>query len=186
MLSDETLIKQLQEGDLAAFDSLYQRYERRLFRFIYIYLQNREAAEDLFQEVFLAVLKDVQRQPQIHHFSGWLFTIARNHCLSYLRTSKRSSQRLKNLVQEQPQEILRGEISSDIALEFQLANGAANKLMAWLSEEHLQVFLLKEVAELTYQEIAEIQQVPEGTVKSRLHYAIHTIRQRFRIQGEEA
>lgn len=169
--SDEALIEALRAGDLAAFDGLYARYERRLFGYIVRLVGDRALAEDLFHDVFLGVLEDRSFDPARGRFGAWLFTVARNRCLMERR--KRSRREARQAREPAP--------SADDGLERDLRVRAA---MAGLSESHRQLLLLKQVGELTYKEIAAMLGVAEGTIKSRVHAATRAFRRELAELGE--
>lgn len=176
MRTDEELVRQIRRGETAAFDDLYRRYHARLFGYILRLVGERALAEDLFQEVFLTVLRDDAMELRPGRFGSWLFTVARNRALSALRGSQRRAERLESLSAQpaappaSPEEIsARGERLAEL-----------RTALCTLSEVHQDVLILKEVGNLTYREIADIQQVPEGTAKSRLHFAIKALRRVLR------
>lgn len=173
--SDEALVSAIRAGDLQAFDVLYARYSARLFSYVLRLVGDRAVAEDVLQDVFMTVLRDRGARLQPGRFGGWLFTVARNRCLTELRSERRRAARSEaapapNAVMASPE----GAVVSRQLL------GAA---FATLSPEHADALLLKELGGLTYREMARVLDVPEGTAKSRLHHAIHAVRDWLR--GEE-
>jgi RNA polymerase sigma-70 factor (ECF subfamily) len=167
--SDEQLMLEVRRGDLRAFDELYARYERRLFGYVVRTLRHRALAEDVFQDVFMEVLRKGALELREGQFAGWLFTVARNRCLDELRKQARPPPEPEPLPESA------GEDAEMIAARnerFALLQDA----LASLSEPHREVLLLKEVGGLTYRQIAEVQSVPEGTAKSRLHFAMRAVR----------
>jgi len=172
--TDEQLVAEIRAGETGAFDELYRRYSRRLFGYIRRYVFDRDEAEDLIQEVFLSVLRDRRFDLERGRFAGWLFTVARNRCLTHLRDARREAEKREALAG-----VTDGEQRQNGTLE------QLRQILASLPEAHQDALLLKEVAELTYREIALVQGIPEGTVKSRLHHAVRAI-QRGLIEGERA
>src|SRR5678816_313851 len=94
MRSDEELVLAIRRGDQAAFDELYGRYSGKVFGYIHRLLGDRAAAEDVFQEVFMEVLKKDALELRTKQFGGWLFTVARNRCLTHARTAQRRREML--------------------------------------------------------------------------------------------
>jgi RNA polymerase sigma-70 factor (ECF subfamily) len=181
-LTDEELVEATREGRIAAFDELYQRYAARLYGYIGRLIRDQVLAEDLFQDVFFAVLKDQGFNPRRGSFAAWIFTVARNRCLTEIRDARRYAEKLSHLHQQAP------AAGKAAAPEDLISNrrdltilGAA---LERLSEEHRDVLVLKQLGRLSYREIAQIQGVPEGTVKSRLHFAIRELRQLMPQTGE--
>ena len=167
--SDEDLVRAVRRGQIDAFDELYARYSRRLFSYLLHLSNDRARAEDLLQEVFLTALKTDALELAPGKFGGWLFTVARNRALSvHRKETRRIEAPLDEPVATPEAEV---EKRQTVALLFE-AIGA-------LSEQHRDVLILKEVAGLTYRQIAAVQNVPEGTAKSRLHHAIRSVRRFF-------
>src|SRR5437762_7696476 len=84
-MSDEALMAAYQKGDLAAFEELVARHERRLWNFLRRFVRERTAAEDLLQEVFLRMIKSAPEWQPTAKVSTWLYTIARNLCTDHAR-----------------------------------------------------------------------------------------------------
>jgi RNA polymerase sigma-70 factor (ECF subfamily) len=181
MRSDEDLVAAIRGGDADAFDALYERYSRRLFGYLARMLKDRALAEDLFQEVFLEVLRGDALELREKRFAGWLFTVARNRALSHMRNTERRRDVLSDLARvESPLD----QLSPEEAIDRKGRLEALSHVLATLSEPHHDALLLKEVGGLTYRQIAEIQEVPEGTAKSRLHTAIKAVRRALGVHGE--
>jgi RNA polymerase sigma-70 factor (ECF subfamily) len=179
MRSDEDLVRAIRRGEARAFDELYARYERRLFGYLLRLLKDRSVAEDLFQDVFFEVLRQ-SSLPVIEEgrFAGWLFTVARNRALGHLRSVERRKTALEGAELESPR-----VAAPDETHERKSQLEAMVAALATLSEPHQDALLLKEVGGLTYRQIAAVQDVPEGTAKSRLHFAIKAIRRALGVQG---
>jgi len=178
MVSDEGLVQQVRRGEMGAFDELYRRYNRRLLGYIRRYVHDRATAEDLVQEVFITVLRDrAAFGPGNGRFAGWLFTVARNRCLTSLRDVRRDLEKRERLGQ------VAGEATADAPPE---RSHGLRRVLAGLPPAQQEALMLKQVGELTYREIAEIQGIPEGTVKSRLHLAIRALQQGLAQLGGNA
>ncbi len=173
MQSDEQLVALIRKGkglygEQKAFDVLYRRYEARLYGYILRLVSEPALAEDLFQDVFLTVLKDRNFKTEGEsRFGAWLFTVARNRCLTHLRNQNRQQEKLQQLPDSPPSQDPGAKLEQRQLLRTAMAN---------LSLPQQDALLLKEVGGLTYQEIAQLQAVPEGTAKSRLHFALKTLR----------
>ncbi|MCB9737180.1 MAG: sigma-70 family RNA polymerase sigma factor [Deltaproteobacteria bacterium] len=177
--TDEALVQAVRRGDAAAFDALYRRWSARLFGYLVRATGERATAEDLLQESFMAVLEDRGFDLRPGGFPAFLFTVARRRALNRARADGRHDRRV---------EALRGAAATDAAPASPEATLTQRELvltgLAALPEAHRDALVLKEVAGLTYREIALVQDVPEGTAKSRLHHAIHSLRALLR-PGEE-
>lgn len=167
--TDEELVVAIHAGDLRAFDALYQRWAARLYGYMLRILGDAAQTEDLLQEVMLTVLSERTTSPRPGRFGGWLFTVARNRCLSQLRQAKSHQAKLESL---QPPSAANSEPAA-------LRDLLVREALQSLTEPHREALLLKEVGQLSYREIAEVQDVPEGTAKSRLHFAIAALRRAF-------
>lgn len=174
MLDERRLVRQLKKDDRQAFAELLDRYESRVYRLAVRYVRTSADAEDLVQEVFLAIHKSIAGFQERSTLSTWIYRIALNHCLEYQRRRKTVTVPLEDTTamastgsRDDPvQMATRGELSEQV--------GAA---IEHLSDLHRQVILLHEMHGLTYQECADILDVPVGTVKSRLSNAFAQLRE---------
>lgn len=166
--SDEALLEAWRDGQLAAFDALYARYERPLFGFIVRQLDgDRAEAEDVMHQTFISVM----RSKDVLRVKALLFDVARNACANRRRSLKRGDAVPKDEVGEAtpPDELLMKRQAS-AALQ-----RALTRLPATLNE----VWSLR-AAGLSYDEVAKTLGVPLGTVKSRLHEVVSRLREELR------
>lgn len=168
--TDEDLVLALRGGDMGAFDRLYARYEQRLYGYIRRIVGEAAVADDLFQDVFLTVLRDRSYDPTRGRFAAWLFTVARNRCLAGQRLDRH-----RDALREQAGVHLQPAPAADPELRHgQVAR--VHAAMAALPEPQRQLILLKQLGDLSYREIAALLGVAEGTIKSRLHAATQAFR----------
>lgn len=172
--TDEALYEALVEGDLAAFDELYRRYERPLFGFIVRQLGDRSEAEDVFHEAFMATLHERQLKLSLSSFRAWIFQVARNLCHNRIRSRKRAASALAAEARSveplaQPEPPLQ---TSEAPVELERA-------VATLPEPLARVYELR-IAGLSYDEIARTLALPLGTVKSRMHELVARLRKEIR------
>lgn len=174
--SDWTIVQQVQAGDVAAFDRLILKYRERVYAMVYNMTSNREDAADLTQDAFIKAFQSINRFQGQSSFFTWLYRIAINSTLSYLRRNKLRSFFSFDKLQEDTQvtEVI-GRLTdrSDVAREVFVGElqEKLNEAMLKLSIPHRTVVTLFEIDGLSHEEIAEIMNCSVGTVRSRLHYA---------------
>ena len=171
MATDEELVREIRRGEMSAFDELYRRYSRRLYSYIHRYVGQADLAEDLMQDVFMSVLRDRGFRPGDGRVKAWLFTVARNACLTHIRDSHRAQDKVRAHYDQRPWEG-KGPASPEDAVSRDEQVTAVQRALSTLPRSQQDALVLKQVGDLTYRQIAQIQGVPEGTVKSRLHNAV--------------
>ena len=174
--SDEALLIALRGGELTAFDELYRRWARRLYGYVLRHVAEPAIADDLFQDVFVTVLRDRSYDPTRGRFAAWLFALARNRCLDWRRAADRRAHRTTELPDELPVRLVAGSNDPEETLARDQQGRSVRAAIAGLPEAQRQLLILKQVGGLTYREIGELHGIPEGTVKSRLHAAVSAFR----------
>jgi RNA polymerase sigma-70 factor (ECF subfamily) len=172
--TDEALYVALVDGDVSAFDELYRRYERPLFGFIVRQLGDRSEAEDVFHEAFMAVLRQRALERELSTFRAWIFRVARNLCHNRIRAKQRGV-RAHAAASHSPEPAPHAEQ----ILAAREAPAALGHALATLPEPLARVYELR-AAGLAYDEIAELLEVPLGTVKSRMHELIVRLKEEVR------
>jgi RNA polymerase sigma-70 factor (ECF subfamily) len=173
MESDETLYRRVREGDMAAFDALYDRYQDRLFGFLLRTLRSREDAEDVFHDAFLSALRSPEVSFDTGSFRSWLFRIARNRCKNRHRSEQRGARALGVIDAIGPTEAAPSAESE--LQERQLLSaldGAVGRLPPALSE----IYHLRSSG-LSYEEMADVLAIPLGTLKSRMNQMVSILRE---------
>jgi RNA polymerase sigma-70 factor (ECF subfamily) len=179
-LRERMLIRRLQQRDERAFTEMVRLYQHKVYNLVYRMVGSREEAEDVAQEVFVTVFKHVDTFRGDAKFSTWLYRIATNHTrnrLKYLgRRSYNSTSELdeaaeRELAQTQPSTMRPHIAAPDAVLEGLQLERVVQEGIAQLEPDHREVLVLRDVENLSYDEIAAITGVAEGTVKSRLHRA---------------
>ncbi len=169
-------IRRCQRGQREAFEPLVERYKRRVFSLVYHLVRRRDEAEDLAQEIFLKAFLAIRSFNFQASFGTWLARIAVNHCYDYLRRQRSSR---VSYYWEMTEEGLRdfearleGPGAGGLNAEQQAAlRDLAGKLLERAPAEDRTVLVLKELQELSVEEIAEILKLKTSTVKVRLHRA---------------
>lgn len=170
--SDEALMIRMAEGDQKAFGILYERYWNKLCRFVRHYMNcSSETAQDVTQNVFLKIIKSSGKYNPGQKFSTWIFTITVNTCKNEFR--KEQQQRLY----VETSEALQIGSAMPSSLEASEFSEALQKALQTLEEPHRLAFALRIQEELPVAEVAKILECPEGTVKSRVFYALKKLSQ---------
>jgi RNA polymerase sigma-70 factor, ECF subfamily len=174
--SDFAIVKQVQAGDVAAFDRLILKYRERLFGVVYNLTANREDAADLTQDAFIKAFQSITRFQGNCSFFTWLYRIAVNTTLSHLRKNRlRTFFSLEKIHEDgtnaQILDQLTDKKGADRDTYLHELQEKLNEAMLKLSIPHRTVITLFEIDGLSHSEIAEVMKCSEGTVRSRLHYA---------------
>lgn len=169
-MQDQELIRSYLQGDHKALEVLIQRYLKPIFRYAYQYTHNQHDAEDITQETFVKVWKNLKRFDAQKSFKAWIFEIAKNTALDFLK--KKKVARFSDFENEDGGNFLLDELTDSGPLPqeiFQQAEtaGIIQKFMQKLSTKYRLVFLLRYTNGLTFQEIADSLGEPLHTVKSR-------------------
>jgi RNA polymerase sigma-70 factor (ECF subfamily) len=178
-ISDEELIEKFQHGDIYAYELIVKRYKDQLLNFVYRFLGNQEEAEDVVQETFLRVYRNRHAYKRVAKFSTWIYTIAGNLARTELR--RRHRRRIFSLshmgVDDREYEISDEVFSPETHVNTVLKEEVIQKEINKLSPKFREVIILRDIQELSYEEISKIIRVPIGTVKSRVNRA------RLRLQS---
>jgi RNA polymerase sigma-70 factor (ECF subfamily) len=182
--TDEALMVRLQSGDRTVFVVLVRRHQSPLYNFALRHLRNPSAAQDVVQDAFLRVVQSANEFKHSARFSTWLYAIARNLCIDHLRRQalrrhpsldepsgsdgEGDGPTLGERTADSQADVERVAVGSEIQERVVLA-------VAELPEDQREVFLLREVSNLPFKEIAEIVGAPENTVKSRMRYALERL-----------
>jgi RNA polymerase sigma-70 factor (ECF subfamily) len=172
---DEALLASFVAGRQEAFDGLVARHRDRVFQFARWYARaDRDGAEDIAAEIWIEVFRSSASFRSESSFRTWLYSIARNVCLGWIKRRGAANARLLPLEGEDdaPVEIPDGEPPVLDALERQEREKIVRAAVESLPPHHRVVLLLREWEGLSYQEIARALDLPLGTVRSRLHNAL--------------
>lgn len=173
--SDRVLLSKLRRGDASAFEQLVKLHQDRVYDFCVRMLNDREEAFDLTQEIFLSIHQNVDKFRADAKLSTWIFRISRNHCLNRLKYLKRRgrgrSEEFGETNERDISESLGGSQAPDEMVTKKRERQLVHQAIEELDEEQRSLVVLRDVEGLSYDEIMEITELPEGTVKSRLHRA---------------
>jgi RNA polymerase sigma-70 factor (ECF subfamily) len=174
---DVDLVKASQGGSLAAFDELIQRYQQRVYATVYHMTSNHEDADDLTQESFIKAFKALKRFKGESSFYTWVYRIAVNRTINFLKQRKRKSYHMSlndmDLQVEKHADLLMFISDKTPRRDVRLneLQEKMNEAMQKLSENHRLTVTLHDVQGMPYEEIGKIMDCNTGTVRSRLFYA---------------
>ncbi len=180
MKTDPELVQQSLQGNEGAFCELVDRYRARIYTFVLRIVKNPEDAGDVSQEVFVRVYRSLKSYDQSRKFSSWLFKIAQNMAIDNLRTRRSDTFSLDAPVETEKGEfsyqLPSREIEPDRALESTEVAEALDVAIADLEPGYRSVIMLRHVEGKSYEEIAEIMELPLGTVKTYIYRARRMLR----------
>jgi RNA polymerase sigma-70 factor (ECF subfamily) len=177
--SDEALMSSAGKGDREAFTRLFNRHRAPVMTFIYHYVRSVERAEDLFQETFIRLWKHRRRYDGARPFRPWLYSIAANLCRDEARRMRYRRTLSLDAVKEgrKPSAGIPSPLPSPAErAEEEEAAGNLRAALRSLPRESSVAIVLHQFHGLKYREIAEVLDVPIGTVKSRIHSAVEQLR----------
>jgi RNA polymerase sigma-70 factor (ECF subfamily) len=180
-LDDRALMLRYKDGDVAAFETLYQRHRGPLYRFLLNQSQDTQAAEDIFQEVWSRIIRSRDRYRPAAKFATYMYHIARNCFLDHVRHSGRQPV-LVSIDDDPPVELVAVTNNPEAAAENSNASAYIQAALDGLPPEQREAFLLREEAGLTLEEIGQVTGVGRETVKSRLRYAVAKLRKSLPVE----
>ncbi len=171
--SDEDLILAFQRGNVEAFNVLVTRYKDPLMNYIFRYVGDMDMASDILQDTFLRVYHKKHLYKTVAKFSTWIYTIAGNLAKSELRSSRRKYTTSITMQQDDEKDydlpIADEDPQPDRAADSALLHEAIQKALLELPDVFREAVILRDIQDLTYEEISEITEQPIGTVKSRIN-----------------
>ena len=175
-LSDNVLLKRLEQGDEASFETLFHRHYDRVYGLLFRLLGNRDEAEELVQEVFLKLYRHAFAQQMFakrpfggtppHNLSGWLYRVATNEGYNAIRGRQRQWQRNRLLVPDPA-----GAPGAEVAVERKEREMAVRAALSTLPPHQAQLLLLRQM-DLSYAELAEACDIAPGSVGTLLRRAV--------------
>ncbi len=184
--TDEQLMADLQSGDEGAIGFLIRRYEKELYSYLSRFMNQPNLAEEAFQEAFLQVHLSADSFDPSRRFKPWLYTIATNKARDILRSqSRRPTVNFSNSEDNEElssiwDNLMRDEETPLDILEREQTRDLVRNVVAGMPENLREMLVLAYFKHMPYKEIAEMLDIPLGTVKSRLHTAVNNFSERFR------
>ena len=165
----DEIIERCLNGDQAAWESIVRLYRRKVFNVAYKFVGRHDQAEDLTQDVFLKLYKSLDTFDRRANFQTWLISVSRNLCIDHYRAVRKERETINRDVDPADFAPASPDTRADTQLEqrdrVKLLRRALDKLAPTLRT----AVMLRDIQELTYQEIADRLRLPEGTVKSRIN-----------------
>jgi len=188
--SDEQLLASFRDhGDRQALETLVRRYEKELFHYLRAFLRDHQAAEDIFQLTFLTVYRSSHQFQSGRRFRPWLYAIATNRAID-LQRSRKNRRAISLEASQSAAENRGGAAGGNAGLEVADPQPSIEQIVATREERAMlqqamddlpdatrQLLQLAYVRQLKYSEISEILDIPVGTVKSRVFYAVRRLRE---------
>lgn len=167
---DGELIERCRQGDQGAWSDVVRQFSRRIYNLAYRFTSSHTAAEDLTQEVFIRVYRSLdQYDQQLGDLSNWLMRLARNLIIDDYRKRQRTPTDSSDDLTTHEFHLRSGSDSPHRALERQERRLQVLAAINKLSPDLRECVILRDIEELTYQEIVDLLKIPEGTVKSRIN-----------------
>lgn len=192
-VSDKKLVTSYLKGDEKALETFYLRYERMLYGYIYRKVRNSDVTQDLFQEIWMKIVKNMGKLGTFSQVKSWVFRIAHNHIIDYYRKEGRRKgiYSMNNPVDSSGEGHSTFEdMLSDPQVQHPLQKlrleefeQCLDEALLTLSEEQREVFSLRYEKDLKFKDIAEITQAPLNTVLGRMRTAVRKITDFFKNKG---
>jgi len=173
--SNSELIKRAIDGDEGAYRELLQNYHGAIFNLLFKMVRNREETEDLVQEAFMKAFRALPSFNEEYAFSTWLYKIAINNCIDHMRKKRLKTYSMNKPVQSKDGEIEREFPDTSMSPDKKLLSDERATLIENaiddLPENYKVAIVLRHSEEKSYEEIAQILNIPLGTVKARIFRA---------------
>jgi RNA polymerase sigma-70 factor (ECF subfamily) len=182
----EAIIQRCLQGDQLAWDAIVQQYRRKVFNVAYKFVGRHEEAEDLTQDIFIKIFKSLGTFDRRANFQTWLISVSRNLCIDHYRSVRQERQTIDYQVDPNELSPVAHEAGPIAAIEQEDRVVLLREALAALPESLRKAVLMRDIQELTYQEIADKLHLPEGTVKSRINRGrTELARQIRRLRGDD-
>ncbi len=165
----DALIEQCLDGNQAAWEQIVRMHWRKVFNVAYKFVGSHEQAEDLTQEIFLKIFRSLDTFDRRANFQTWLVSVSRNLCIDHYRSVRKERQTIDRDVAADDLSPAAATVSPLAALENLDLAGLLRRALQTLPQSLRVAVLLRDLQELSYLEIAERLNLPEGTVKSRIN-----------------
>jgi RNA polymerase sigma-70 factor, ECF subfamily len=184
--SIETLIQRCLQGDQVAWEQVVRQYWRKVFNVAYKFVGKHDEAEDLTQDIFLKIFKSLDTFDRRANFQTWLISVSRNLCIDHYRSVRKERETIDRDVDTVELAPAAPEPGPIAALEQRDRVVLLRQALKALPETLRTAVLLRDIQELSYQEIADRLRLPEGTVKSRINRGRSELARQIRkLRGDD-
>jgi RNA polymerase sigma-70 factor (ECF subfamily) len=182
----ESLIQRCLAGDQLAWEQIVRQYWRKVFNVAYKFVGKHDEAEDLAQDIFLKIFKSLDTFDRRANFQTWLISISRNLCIDHYRSVRKERETIDRDVDAGELAPATAEPGPVAALEQRDRVMLLKQALSSLPDTLRTAVLMRDIQEMSYQEIADKLRLPEGTVKSRINRGrTELARQIRRLRGDE-
>lgn len=168
-IGDAECVRRVQQGDTDSFEVLVRRHEKAIFNLVYRLLGNYDEAAEVAQEVFLSAFKSIHQFRGEANFSTWLYRIGLNHASTRRKSLQTSQQR--HIPLDGTEVIADGAVDPAKNVEHKEIQQRVQQALNSLDPEDARIVLLRDLQDIPYEDVAQMLDIPVGTVKSRLHRA---------------
>jgi RNA polymerase sigma-70 factor (ECF subfamily) len=165
----DEIIERCLRGDQAAWETIVRSYRRKVFNIAYKFVGRHDQAEDLTQDVFLKLYKSLDTFDRRANFQTWLISVSRNLCIDHYRSVRKERETINRDVDPSELAPVSTDTPADRKLEQRDRVALLRQALDTLAPTLRTAIVLRDLQELTYQEIADKLSLPEGTVKSRIN-----------------
>jgi RNA polymerase sigma-70 factor (ECF subfamily) len=165
----DAIIERCLSGDQAAWEAIVRLYRRKVFNIAYKFVGRHDQAEDLTQDVFLKLYKSLDTFDRRANFQTWLISVSRNLCIDHYRSVRKERETINRDVDPSELAPVSADTPADYKLEQRDRVVLLRQALDALAPTLRTAVMLRDIQELTYQEIADRLKLPEGTVKSRIN-----------------
>jgi len=182
----DALIERCLRGDQAAWETIVRQHWRRVFNVAYKFVGRHDLAEDLTQDVFLKVFRSLSTFDRRANFQTWLISVSRNLCIDHYRSVRKERETIDRDVRTDDLAPASPAPSALATLERRDLAEQLREALQHLPDTLRAAVVMRDIQELSYQEIAERLSLPEGTVKSRINRGRHELARQIRRLQERA
>lgn len=182
-LKEETtrLVNAFRHGDKQAFNRLVELYQTKIYNLALNYVKQTEEAKDLVQDIFVTIYRSLPTLKDDTKFSSWLYQIAINHCRNrYKKLVRQGFFNSSSIDDPESPLYLSGEDSPEKNIELDDMTKLLFETIEKMSQHEKEIILLRDIQELSYEEISSALDIPLGTVKSKLNRARTALKNKFK------